>query len=76
MKIGFHVSFPTYRVHSVCKNPNKASNLFQPNSDLCAALDHMTHTVYGILEGSELFVNYDLEINRYAIIFINIYFII
>ena len=31
-----------------------AINLFQPNSSLCAALDHMTHTVYGILEGDRI----------------------
>ena len=28
----------------------QAANLFQPNAALCAALDHMTHAVYGILE--------------------------
>jgi len=32
----------------------QAVNLFQPNSSLCAALDHMTHTVYGILEGDRI----------------------
>ena len=52
-----------YRIY-ICKSPNKASNLFQPNSDLCAALDHMTHTVYGILEGTELFINYTYNIYR------------
>jgi len=32
----------------------RARNLFRPNPDLCAALDHMTHTVYGILEGDHI----------------------
>ena len=32
----------------------QAGNLFAPNADLCAALDHMTHTVYGILEGDRI----------------------
>ena len=32
----------------------RARNLFRPNADLCAALDHMTHTVYGVLEGDHI----------------------